>query len=60
MKNLKEKGIKLLCEFGKLGVRKSLTLGMYNFEIPKKLIEFDSEIDSSMKAGKGMSENVCK
>ena len=29
----------MLCRLGKFGVGKSLTLGMYDFEIPKKLME---------------------
>lgn len=43
MSNLKEMGINVLCKVGKFGVGKSLTLGMYDFEIPKKLIESNCE-----------------
>ena len=52
MNGFKEKSVKILCKLGK-----SLTLGMYDFEIPKKLIECDTE---STKARKIMSETVCK
>ncbi len=38
MKNLREKSIEMLCNFGKFGLGKSITLGMYDFEIPDKLI----------------------
>ena len=57
MNGFKEKSVKILCKLGKYGMGKSLTLGMYDFEIPKKLIECDTE---STKARKIMSETVCK
>ena len=40
MNNLRKKSINMLCRLGKFGVGKSLTLGLYDFEIPntKKVI----------------------
>uniref|UniRef100_UPI004056E4B2 hypothetical protein n=1 Tax=Agathobacter sp. TaxID=2021311 RepID=UPI004056E4B2 len=49
MNNLKEMSINMLCRFGKFGVGKSLTLGMYDFEVPKKLTECNAEADCRMK-----------
>lgn len=43
MNNLKEKSISILCAFGKYGVGKSLTLGMYDFAVPKELINFEDK-----------------
>lgn len=39
MKDLKRMSINMLCRFGKFGVGKSLTLGMYEFDVPKELTE---------------------
>lgn len=57
MNGLKEKSVKILCELGKYGIGKSLTLGMYDFEIPKKLIACNTE---STKVRKSMLETMCK
>lgn len=45
MDNLKEISISLLCKIGKFGVGKSLLLGMYDFEVPKKLMESKKKKD---------------
>lgn len=37
MNNLKEMSVNMLCRFGKFGVGKSLTLGMYDFPVPNEL-----------------------
>ncbi len=38
MKDIKKKSIKVLCNFGKFGLGKSITLGMYDFEVPAQLM----------------------
>lgn len=38
MKNIKQKSIDVLCNFGKFGLGKSITLGMYDFEVPAQLM----------------------
>ena len=38
MKNIKKKSIDVLCNFGKFGLGKSITLGMYDFEVPAQLM----------------------
>lgn len=37
MKDLKKKCVSILCNLGKFGVGKSLTLGMYDFTIPQEM-----------------------
>ena len=49
MDSLKEKSVRILCELGKYGIGKSLTLGMYDFEIPQKLQESKAEEKNGMK-----------
>lgn len=48
MKDLKKISIDILCSFGKFGLGKSITLGMYDFEIPAKLIPNLSQNDDSL------------
>lgn len=43
MKTLRKKSIKILSEFGKFGVGKSLILGMFDIEVPEKLIKNNSQ-----------------
>jgi hypothetical protein len=38
MKDLRKIGIAALCSFGKFGLGKSITLGMYDFEVPAQLM----------------------
>lgn len=38
MKDIKKKSIDMLCKFGEFGLGKSITLGMYDFEIPTQLM----------------------
>lgn len=38
MKRIKRKSINVLCSFGKFGLGKSITLGMYDFEVPAQLM----------------------
>ncbi len=38
MKDIKKKSIDVLCNFGKFGLGKSITLGMYDFEVPAQLM----------------------
>lgn len=38
MKNLRKMSIDMLCTFGKFGLGKSITLGMYDFEVPAQLM----------------------
>ena len=52
MNNLRKKSINMLCRLGKFGVGKSLTLGMYEFEIPKKLMESNTKKVIVSKNGK--------
>lgn len=50
MDNLKGISISLLCKIGKFGVGKSLVFGMYDFEVPKKLMECKRQkTDNGMK-----------
>lgn len=36
---IKKVSIKMLCKLGKFGVGKSLTLGMFDIQVPKKLLK---------------------
>lgn len=47
MKDLRKKSIDMLCGFGKFGLGKSITLGMYAFEVPAKLMSDVSRDDDS-------------
>ncbi|MCI9442395.1 MAG: hypothetical protein HFH15_14410 [Ruminococcus sp.] len=47
MKHLKEISISILCKFGKYGMGRSIIVGMYDFEVPKKLVEYNSNEDSN-------------
>ena len=47
MKGLRKKSIDMLCGFGKFGLGKSITLGMYDFEVPAKLMSGGSQDDNS-------------
>lgn len=51
MNNLKEMSAAMLCKFGRFGLGKSLTLGMYDFEVPQKLAEYHTKSDSMKVAG---------
>ena len=48
MKGLRKKSIDMLCGFGKFGLGKSITLGMYDFEVPAKLMSGGSQDDNSV------------
>lgn len=39
MRNIRELCVSILCEIGKYGVRKSLTLGIFEFSVPDELKE---------------------
>lgn len=45
MDDLKRKSIAALCKFGKFGVGKSLTFGMYEFGVPKELMRTEEDSD---------------
>lgn len=47
MKNLRKMCIDILCGFGKFGLGKSITIGMYDFEVPIKLMFGASQDDDS-------------
>lgn len=47
MKDLRKMSIDMLCGFGKFGLGKSITLGMYDFEVPAKLMSGRGRDDSS-------------
>lgn len=47
VKHLKEISISILCKFGKYGMGRSIIVGMYDFEVPKKLVEYNSNEDSN-------------
>lgn len=53
MKNIKKKSIDLLCNFGKFGLGKSITLGMYDFEVPAQLIGCLSQEKNCMSEKEG-------
>ena len=48
MKDIKKKSINVLCSFGKFGLGKSITLGMYDFEVPASLM---ADISNESKNG---------
>ena len=56
MNNLRKMGINMLCRFGKFGVGKSLTLEMYDFEVPKELAEYNTRMEERQKT----IRNKCK
>ncbi len=60
MKDIKKKSIDVLCSFGKFGLGKSITLGMYDFEVPAQLMtgvnQHDDRIQVYQKGNS--SENV--
>ena len=60
MKNIKKKSIDVLCNFGKFGLGKSITLGMYDFEVPAQLMTGVNQNDDRIQVyQKGnQSENV--
>ena len=47
MKDLRKISVDMLCGFGKFGLGKSITLGMYDFEVPVKLMSDASQDDDS-------------
>lgn len=49
MKRLKEVSAEFLCRFGKYSVGKSLTLGMYDFDVPAKLKNSVNIEDTTIK-----------
>ena len=60
MKNIKKKSIDVLCNFGKFGLGKSITLGMYDFEVPAQLMDGVNQNDDRIQVyqkGK-QSENM--
>lgn len=54
MKDLKKKSVSILCNLGKFGVGKSLTLGMYDFPIPKEM-KITSEINTTRNFEKSLT-----
>lgn len=38
MKDMKKKSIDMLSKFGRFGLGKTITLGMYDFEVPAQLM----------------------
>ncbi|MCM1049066.1 MAG: hypothetical protein NC433_11665 [Clostridiales bacterium] len=57
MKNIKKKSIEVLCNFGRFGLGKSITLGMYDFEVPVCLtdgVSQEGERWAEMKRGNNM------
>lgn len=57
MKSFREISIDMLCSFGKFGEGKSITLGMYDFEIPDKLIP-DKGQDNDKAFDKGYNNKT--
>ena len=49
MKNIKKKSIDVLCNFGKFGLGKSITLGMYDFEVPAQLMDGVNQNDDRIQ-----------
>ncbi len=54
MKDLKKKSVSILCNLGKFGVGKSLTLGMYDVPIPKEM-KRTSEINTTRNCEKSLT-----
>ncbi|MEF2877042.1 MAG: hypothetical protein U0N90_01340 [Blautia sp.] len=52
MDRLKKKSIDILCKIGKFGVGKSLTLGMYDFDIPPVLRCSDRNVYTDIQTNK--------
>lgn len=55
MKDLKKKSVSILCNLGKFGVGKSLTLGMYDVPIPKEM-KRTSEINTTRNCEKSLTQ----
>lgn len=49
MKDIKKKSIDVLCSFGKFGLGKSITLGMYDFEVPTQLTTDVNQNDDKIR-----------